>query len=138
MCVDSTHYYCSAKEIKNTNLSCKPYFTSNPLPPEPDAQRRDAAVATAAVQKVAAARGKGNTSPKEGATHSVGPTVQRCLAQLPKLDHPGWKKIFWKCTFTEGSVRICSLKNPAIMCLKCFMYYANVNTEKYKAWVKAS
>lgn len=81
---------------------------------------------------------KGSSSPKEGATHSVGPTVQSCLARLPKLDHPGWKKTFWKCTFTEGSPRICFLKNPAIMCLKCFMYYANVNMEKYKAWVKAS
>lgn len=62
----TTRYYCSAKEMKNTNLSCKPYLTSNPLPPELDAQRRDATDATVAVQASTTICRKAAAHPRKG------------------------------------------------------------------------
>lgn len=107
------------------------------LPPEPNGHSWDAAVPTTAEQAAAAARKKAAAHTREGQ-----PTWKVSQSRSGHLNCQNWTtpagkyfgKVYLPGRFSEKLLP----ENLARMYLKCFIYYANVTRENYKAWVKAS
>ena len=97
----------------------------------------DAAVAAAAVQAAAAARGTAAARTRKGQ-----PTQKVPQSRSGHHNCQSWTtpvgKYFGEVYLPGGFSENLLPENLARMYLKCFMYYANVNRENYKAWVKAS